>query len=220
MNFLGVDYHHLKTADGGDLYLTNFALPFWRNLLPEHWYEPEWFRSKRLRLDGTSTVYRLPTMNVRGRELDLVQAPAIWLLELSLIDEAGFVRAGQLWHGWPQRLIGALLLWAVFHHLFAGRRLLFLDAGVGVERAAARYSAALVALLGACQTPPTGGQGAGGAWSSERGRSSVPACVGRCAAAPGDSEFPPRPPRHPSVLVQSWLGRPSGRCPAACIPRR
>jgi len=72
MNFLGVDYLHLKTADGGDLYLTTFALPFWRNLLPEHWYATDWFKSKRLRLDGTSTVYRVPTMSVRGRVLDLV----------------------------------------------------------------------------------------------------------------------------------------------------
>ena len=72
MNFLGVDYHHLKTADGGDLYLTSFARPFWRNLLPEHWYAADWFKSNRQRLDGTSTVYRLPTMTVRGRELDLV----------------------------------------------------------------------------------------------------------------------------------------------------
>lgn len=72
MNFLGVDYHHFMTADGGDLYLTNFALPFWRNLLPEHWYEPEWFKSKRRRLEGTSTVYRMPTMDVDGKVLDLV----------------------------------------------------------------------------------------------------------------------------------------------------
>jgi hypothetical protein len=72
LNFLGVDYLHLKTADGGDLYLTKFALPFWRNLLPEHWYVPEWFKSKRVRLDGTSTVYRVPTMSVGGRVVELV----------------------------------------------------------------------------------------------------------------------------------------------------
>lgn len=72
MSFLGVDYLHLKTEEGGDLYLTTFALPFWRNLLPEYWYAPEWFKSKRLRLDGTSTVYRLPTMSVQGRVVDLV----------------------------------------------------------------------------------------------------------------------------------------------------
>ena len=36
MSLLGVDYIHLKTADGGDLYLTRFGLPFWKNLLPEN----------------------------------------------------------------------------------------------------------------------------------------------------------------------------------------
>ena len=47
MSLLGVDYFHIKTRDGGDLYLTHFGVPFWRNLLPENWYAREWFESKR-----------------------------------------------------------------------------------------------------------------------------------------------------------------------------
>lgn len=60
-SLLGVDYIHFKTSDGGELYLTRFGLPFWRNLLPENWYAPEWFETKRERLEGTSVVYKVPT---------------------------------------------------------------------------------------------------------------------------------------------------------------
>ncbi|MCU0785361.1 MAG: hypothetical protein MUF81_15170 [Verrucomicrobia bacterium] len=71
-SLLGVDYFHLKTSDGGDLYLTRFGLPFWENLLPENWYAREWFESKRERLEGTSTIYKVPTRTVNGRTLNLV----------------------------------------------------------------------------------------------------------------------------------------------------
>jgi len=72
MNFLGVDYVRLKTSDGGDLYLTGFGLPFWRQLLPENWYAREWFVPNRKRLEGTSTIYRVPTRAVDRTSLDLV----------------------------------------------------------------------------------------------------------------------------------------------------
>jgi hypothetical protein len=71
-SLLGVDYIHLKTADGGDLYLTRFGLPFWRHLLPENWYAREWFETKRERLEGTSMIYKVPTRSVNGRTLNLV----------------------------------------------------------------------------------------------------------------------------------------------------
>ena len=72
MSLLGVDYIHLKTEDGGDLYLTRFGLPFWKNLLPENWYAREWFEAKRERLEGTSMVYKVPTRPVNGKGLNLV----------------------------------------------------------------------------------------------------------------------------------------------------
>jgi hypothetical protein len=72
ISLLGVDYIHLKTEDGGDLYLTRFGLPFWKNLLPENWYAREWFEAKRERLEGTSTVYKVPTRPVNGKVLHLV----------------------------------------------------------------------------------------------------------------------------------------------------
>jgi hypothetical protein len=72
ISLLGVDYVHLKTSDGGDLYLTRLGLPFWRNLLPENWYAQEWFETKRERLEGTSTIYKVPTRRVNGVSLNLV----------------------------------------------------------------------------------------------------------------------------------------------------
>ncbi len=72
VSLLGVDYFHVKTADGGDLYLTRFGLRMWQNLLPQNWYSREWFESKRERLEGSSTIYKVPTRPVNGRALQLV----------------------------------------------------------------------------------------------------------------------------------------------------
>ncbi len=72
ISLLGVDYVHVKTSDGGDLYLTRFGAPFWRHLMLENWFAPEWFEAQRKRLQGTGTVYKLPTRSVDGRSLDLV----------------------------------------------------------------------------------------------------------------------------------------------------
>jgi len=72
VSLLGVDYARLKTQDRGDLYLTRFGLPLREHLAPENWYAPGWFAKRRMRLEGTSTIYRLPTRTVRGHTLDLV----------------------------------------------------------------------------------------------------------------------------------------------------
>jgi hypothetical protein len=69
---LGVAYHHFKTPDDGDLYLTDFGLPFRAQLHPENWYAADWFAEKRERLLGTSTVYKVPTRPVQGKTLNLV----------------------------------------------------------------------------------------------------------------------------------------------------
>ena len=72
VSLLGVDYLHLKTADGGDLYLTRFGQPHWLPLSPENWFAPDWFEANRRRLIGTSTVYHTRTREVTGRSLELV----------------------------------------------------------------------------------------------------------------------------------------------------
>lgn len=79
-----------------------------------------------------------------GILLFLALAPAIWLLERSLDDAEGFAHAQGLLQGWPARLLGALLCWALVHHLLGGIRLLLIDADVGVARQSARRSAGWV----------------------------------------------------------------------------
>jgi hypothetical protein len=72
IDLLGVNYAHVKTSDGGDLYLTQYGQAFWEHLLPENWYAKEWFEANRERLTGTSTVYKVPTRTLYGMELHLV----------------------------------------------------------------------------------------------------------------------------------------------------
>jgi hypothetical protein len=72
VSLLGVNYVRQRTADGGDLFLTEFGFPFAKQLAPENWHEPKWFAQKRVRLEGTSTIYRVPTMPVCGVSLDLI----------------------------------------------------------------------------------------------------------------------------------------------------
>ena len=72
ISLLGVDYFHMKTSDGGDLYLTRFGAPFWRHLLPENWHARDWFEAKGERLEGTSMVYKVPTRMVNDTALNLV----------------------------------------------------------------------------------------------------------------------------------------------------
>ena len=46
--------------------------PFIEQLAPENWYAPGWFAERRVRLQGTSTIYKVPTKPVRGLSLNLV----------------------------------------------------------------------------------------------------------------------------------------------------
>lgn len=69
---LGVDYAHLRTADGGDLYLTRHGVPYQEHLMPENWHEQEWFTRYRQRLEGTAVVYKVPTKPVAGESIALV----------------------------------------------------------------------------------------------------------------------------------------------------
>ncbi len=72
VNVLGVVYLHSKTEDGGDLYLTRFAESHQEHLEIHNWYEESWFTKHRVKLLGTSSVYRVPTRRIKGTSLDLV----------------------------------------------------------------------------------------------------------------------------------------------------
>lgn len=78
LRILGVNYVHLKTEDGGDLYLTQYGVPYVRHLLPENWYESSWFEQKRQRLAGTGTVYRVPTKPVPGHLVPSIDIAVKW----------------------------------------------------------------------------------------------------------------------------------------------
>ncbi|MBR4190791.1 MAG: hypothetical protein IKQ55_12635 [Kiritimatiellae bacterium] len=69
---LNVDYDHYKLADGGDLYVTRYGRPFLAHLVPDRWYEKEWFRKSREKLCGTSRVYKVQTKPVDGHSKALV----------------------------------------------------------------------------------------------------------------------------------------------------
>jgi len=70
--FLDVEYVHIKTNDGGDLYVTRHGLPFISHIKPEKWYVRKWFKANRERLQGTSTIYKVTTKKIKGRSIDLV----------------------------------------------------------------------------------------------------------------------------------------------------
>ncbi|MEE8423775.1 MAG: hypothetical protein V3S49_04480 [Thermodesulfobacteriota bacterium] len=72
VHVLGTVYVHSKASDGGDLYLTRFAEPYQKHLAIENWHEEEWFNRHKIRLEGTSAVYRVPTKKVNDRVIHLV----------------------------------------------------------------------------------------------------------------------------------------------------
>ncbi|MFC1650536.1 hypothetical protein ACFL2X_03100 [Candidatus Latescibacterota bacterium] len=72
INLLGVVYAHMKTSDKGDLYLTHHGLKYANLLEIENWYEKQWFETQRVRLAGTSSVFRVPTKKINGKHLNLV----------------------------------------------------------------------------------------------------------------------------------------------------
>ncbi len=70
---LGVEYLHLRLADGTDLYITEYGLPFTKCLMPEnHWADKEWMAEHGERLPGTSALHRVVTKRVDGRCKEIV----------------------------------------------------------------------------------------------------------------------------------------------------
>ena len=70
---LDVKYLHLRMADGTDLYITEYGLPFTKCLMPEnHWGDNAWMKTHSVRLAGTSAVHRVKTKEVDGRSKEIV----------------------------------------------------------------------------------------------------------------------------------------------------
>ena len=76
----------------------------------------------------------------------------VWALSVSLSGENGFRRVA----GWVSHPLTRLLLlgliWAFFHHLFAGMRHLALDAHWGTHLRQARFSSVMVMLASGLAT--------------------------------------------------------------------
>jgi len=73
----------------------------------------------------------------------------VYLLSLSLRDQAGFDQVVTLLSSPPAKLSAVVLCWMLSHHLLAGLRFLVLDFDIGVERVVARRTAWLVHALAA-----------------------------------------------------------------------
>lgn len=78
---------------------------------------------------------------VTGLVLLLCLPVLLYGLQLSLSGPEGFAAVRAVLDTAPARALLVVLLWAFAHHFFAGIRHLLLDAGIGLERAAARAGA-------------------------------------------------------------------------------
>ncbi|MEZ5540550.1 MAG: succinate dehydrogenase, cytochrome b556 subunit [Pseudomonadota bacterium] len=79
-----------------------------------------------------------------GVLLSLALPLLVYLLDLSLRDADGFARAAGLLQSSAFRFASVIIVWSLFHHLFAGIRYLLIDLEAGVGLRQARTSAWLV----------------------------------------------------------------------------
>ncbi|VAX03362.1 Succinate dehydrogenase cytochrome b-556 subunit [hydrothermal vent metagenome] len=68
----------------------------------------------------------------------------VYLLNLSLSNQAGFSQVADLLTSPVLKLLAVLLGWALTHHILAGIRFMLLDFDLGIDRAVARKTAWLV----------------------------------------------------------------------------
>jgi len=77
--------------------------------------------------------------------LMILSLPAlVYLLNLSLVDKAGFALVTGLLASPVIKIFAVLLSWALTHHILAGIRFILLDFDVAIERNMARRAAWLV----------------------------------------------------------------------------
>ncbi len=96
--------------------------------------------SIRLPLPGKVSILH----RVSGAGLFLCLPLLLWLFGASLGSAESFAVFKSVVGLWPAKVVLAGLLWAFVHHICAGIRFLLLDVHVGVEKEAARQSAAVV----------------------------------------------------------------------------
>ncbi len=70
---LGVEYAHIILDSQDDLYLTSYGLPFMEHLMPENfWLDKEWIKKNSQKLSGTSSIYKVCTKCIKGKDKDTV----------------------------------------------------------------------------------------------------------------------------------------------------
>jgi succinate dehydrogenase / fumarate reductase cytochrome b subunit len=81
---------------------------------------------------------------VSGAGLFLCLPVILWLFSASLTSADTFATFKSVFASLPAKIVLAGLIWAFIHHFCAGIRFLLLDMHVGIEKEAARKSAAVV----------------------------------------------------------------------------
>ena len=81
---------------------------------------------------------------VSGAGMFLCFPLLLWLFSASLTSAETFATFRSVFASLPAKVVLAGLLWAFVHHFCAGIRFLLLDLHVGIEKEAARKSAAVV----------------------------------------------------------------------------
>jgi len=94
----------------------------------------------RLPLPGKVSILH----RVSGAGLFLCFPLLLWLFSASLNSADTFAAFKSVFSTLPAKVILAGLIWAYIHHFCAGIRFLLLDLHVGIEKEAARKSAAIV----------------------------------------------------------------------------
>ena len=94
----------------------------------------------RLPLPGKVSILH----RVSGVGLFLFLPVLLWLFSASLTSAETFATFRSVFASLPAKVVLAGLLWAFVHHFCAGIRFLLLDLHVGIEKEAARMSAAVV----------------------------------------------------------------------------
>ena len=94
----------------------------------------------RLPITGIASINH----RISGLILFLSIPFSLYLLQLSLSSEAGFITAVSYFSSGWVKLALIILLWSFIHHLFAGIRFLLIDQNIGVSLAVARMSAWIV----------------------------------------------------------------------------
>lgn len=73
VKILGVEYAHIHLDNKDDLYITKYGLPFIANLKPHNfWTDERWLERNSERLDGTSSIYKIRTKKIKGRQKDII----------------------------------------------------------------------------------------------------------------------------------------------------